>query len=87
MQCVEVFVFGIDPVAGKAAAQSVGAVVHRFHGFGDHFAGHFVSLFGNDGGDRASGRNSHLAFNFHGADTILSADKPDNEGTLSGNAS
>ena len=44
MQGKKVLVFGIDAVAGKAAAQTVGAVVHGAHTLDDLFAGHPLSV-------------------------------------------
>ena len=38
--------------------------MHGFHGICDHFTGHLISVFGNYGGDGASGRDSYLTFNF-----------------------
>ena len=51
----------LNAVAGEAAAQAVGPVVHGPHGVGDPLAGHLFSLFGDDRGDGTAGRNANLS--------------------------
>ena len=55
-------VFRVDAIAGKAAAQTVGAVVHGLHTVNDGLAAHAPALPGDDGGDGAAGGDTHLSF-------------------------
>ena len=62
MQGKQIPVFRIDAIPGKAATQSVGAVMHGFHALNDALAAHTPALPGDDGGDGAAGGNPHLTF-------------------------
>ena len=64
VQRKKVPILRIDPVGGKAAAQSVGAVVHGLHAFDDGFAGHKAPLSGEHRGDGAAGRDPDLPLDF-----------------------
>ena len=44
VQRKEVAICGVDTIPGKAAAQAVGAVMHRFHALNDLVAGHPGSI-------------------------------------------
>ena len=51
---VKLPVLRVDAVGGKAAAQTVGTVMHGDHAVDNGFAGHPFSLAGDDGGNGAS---------------------------------
>ena len=59
---VKITVVGVDAVGGKAAAETVGTVVHRLHCIGNLFAGHSVSFFGNDSCYCTSRGDSYFSF-------------------------
>ena len=65
MKSIEILVFGIDAVSGKASAEAVGTNVHRLHGLGDKIAGHLFTILGDNGSDGAAGGNANLSFFFH----------------------
>jgi len=54
MQRIELFVFGINSVGSKAAAKSVGALVHQSDGANDVLAIPAPAVFLKDGRDRAA---------------------------------
>ena len=62
---VKITVVGVDAVGGKAAAETVGTVVHRDHALHDRLAGHAPSLPGDDGGNGTPGGDADLAFALH----------------------
>ena len=62
---IKIAVVGVDAVGGKAAAETVGAVVHRDHALHDRLAGHAPSLPGDDGGNGTPGGDADLAFTLH----------------------
>ena len=62
---VTIAVFRVDAVGGKAAAETVGTVVHRYHALHDRLAGHAPPLPGDDGGNSASGGDADLALALH----------------------
>ena len=64
MQGKKVLVLRVNAVGRKAAAQSVGAVVHGAHTLYDLFSGHTLSVSGYNGGNGAAGRDAYLAFHF-----------------------
>ena len=76
MKRIQVPVFRVNAVSGKAAAQTVGPVVHGAHTLHDGLTGHFPAFSGNDGGDGAAGGNTDLTFFLHG---IASFPKRPNE--------
>ena len=57
---------GVDAVAGKASAQTVGTVVHGLHALDDGLTVHPLAFPGDHGGDGAAGGNPDLSFQlFH----------------------
>jgi len=62
---IKIAVVGVDAVGGKAAAETVGAVVHRDHALHDRLTGHAPSLPGDDGGNGTPGGDADLAFALH----------------------
>ena len=65
VKCVALGKFGVDAVAGKAAAQSVGTVMHGGDGTDDPIPGDPLSRAGKDPGNGAAGGNAHLTFSQH----------------------
>lgn len=73
MQGEKVPILWVDTVAGKAAAQAVGPVVHGLHALGDLSAVHPLSAFGDDRGDGAPRGDADLALSLlHGSHSFLS---------------
>ena len=62
MQGKKVLILRINAVAGKAATQTVGAVVHGHHAGGDGFSADFPALPGNKGRYGAAGGDANLSF-------------------------
>ena len=58
---IAVGVVGINAIARKAAAQTVGAVVHGLHGANDHVAADPLSLFMEKSRDSAAGGDTNLS--------------------------
>ena len=54
MQCIKIFILRINPICCKTTAQTVGTVMHRFHGFANHLAGHSFAVSGNNSSNRAA---------------------------------
>ena len=66
MQGVEIPVFGVDPVAREAAAETVGALVHGAHGLGREIPGDPAAVPVDHRGDGAARGDPDLSFQFHG---------------------
>ena len=65
MKRIVVGILRIDAVACEAAAQTVGAVMHRGDGADDRLAADPAALPGEDAGDGAAGGDVFLAFPDH----------------------
>ena len=74
VQRVKIPVLRIDAVRREAAAESVGAVVHRAHGPNDPFPGHAPAFPGDHGRDGAAGGDPNLSF-FHHAHSAFPNNK------------
>ena len=62
VECVIILIFGINSVSCKAAAQTVGTVVHIGNGLYDITAVHAVAVTADEAGNGTSGRNPDFAF-------------------------
>ena len=62
---VKVPVLRVNAVPRKAAAQTVGTVMHGNHALHDLFSRHAAALTGDHGGNRASRRDADLPLFFH----------------------
>ena len=62
MEGIGIFIFWIDTISRKAAAQTVGTVMHDGHRVDNRLAADPVAVFGKHSADSATGRNADIAF-------------------------
>ena len=62
VECIQIFIFGVDAVSGKTAAQTVGAVVHHGDGINDIPAVKPFPILCKDSRNGTARRDPHLAF-------------------------
>ena len=60
-----IFIFRVNTIAGKPAAQAVASVMHNGNGFHNLISANQISLFGKNAGDCAPRWDSHLSFFQH----------------------
>ena len=65
MKCIKIFIVRIDSIARKTTAKTIGTIVHGFHALVYFLAGHFISVFRDNGRNSTTGRNSDFTFHSH----------------------